>query len=321
MIAVNQVSKYYDDTLAVDSVSFKVAEGETLVLLGTSGSGKTTMLKMLNRLIEPSSGSISINGQQVLEQDPKILRRGIGYVIQHQGLFPHYTVAENIAIVPDLLKWPKPKTNKQARKLLSLLDLPPDDYLHRYPHELSGGQQQRISIARALAADPPVMLMDEPFGALDPITRGQIQQEFVNLEELLNKTIVLVTHDVFEAITLGDKICLMDAGKVQQQGTPEELIFQPTNDFVRNFFDASRFQFELKVLYLSDILPYLDLTSNVPDHAIELPAKTDLLSSMEQLSKAHTDVVKTRDDSGKDCYLTRDDILQGLSAYKNQFKS
>lgn len=321
MIAVNQVSKYYDDTLAVDSVSFEVAEGETLVLLGTSGSGKTTMLKMLNRLIEPSSGSISINGQQVLEQDPKILRRGIGYVIQHQGLFPHYTVAENIAIVPDLLKWPKQKTDEQARKLLTLLDLPPDDYLHRYPHELSGGQQQRISIARALAADPPVMLMDEPFGALDPITRGQIQQEFVNLEELLNKTIVLVTHDVFEAITLGDKICLMDAGKVQQQGTPEELIFQPANNFVREFFDASRFQFELKVLYLSDILPYLDLTSNVPDHAIDISAKTDLLSSMEQLSKAHTDVVKTRDDSGKDCYLTRDDILQGLSTYKNQFKS
>lgn len=320
MISVNQVSKYYGDTLAVDRVSFEVAEGETLVLLGTSGSGKTTMLKMLNRLIEPSSGSISINGLDVLEQDPKILRRGIGYVIQHQGLFPHYTVSENIAIVPNLLKWPKQQTEEQAHKLLSLLGLPPNDYLHRYPHELSGGQQQRVSIARALAADAPVMLMDEPFGALDPITRGQIQQEFINLEELLEKTIVLVTHDVFEAITLGDKICLMDEGKVQQQGTPEELIFNPSNDFVRSFFDASRFQFEMKVLYLADILSFFPAKTNHLTNTISLPLKTDLLESMERLSQTEADAIEVIHQETV-YYLTRDDILTGLTQYKKQYTS
>lgn len=320
MISVRNITKYYGDTLAVDQVSFDVAVGDTLVLLGTSGSGKTTMLKMLNRLIEPTSGQIFINGEDVLQQDPKVLRRGIGYVIQHQGLFPHYTVAENIGIVPRLLKWPQQKADEQARKLLSLLDLAPDEYLHRYPDELSGGQQQRVSIARALAADPPVMLMDEPFGALDPITRTQIQQEFINLEELLEKTIVLVTHDVFEAIELGDKICLMDGGQVQQQGTPEELIFRPANDFVREFFNASRFQFELKALYLSDILPYAVSTGQAIEKTLSLPEKADLLQCMEELSRTGSDAVQVTDKAGAVVTtLTRDEILNSVKVYKKAF--
>ena len=320
MISVKKVSRRFKDTLAVNQVSFEVATGETLVLLGTSGSGKTTLLKMLNRLIEPSNGEIWLNGSNTLQQNAIQLRRNIGYVIQHQGLFPHYTVAENIAVVPKLLKWPKKKTLDRCHELLNLLSLPPKEYLHRYPHELSGGQQQRISIARALAANPPVMLMDEPFGALDPITRSQIQQEFLSLEELLGKTTVLVTHDVFEAIILGDKICLMDKGKIQQQGTPKELIFKPANTFVKEFFNASRFQYELKVQLISDILPYLQHSRSITNKCMQVDSKTDLLQVMEDLSRTGNTFIRVSDSHNSDeIILSRDDILSGLSAWKKDF--
>ncbi len=257
MIEAIGLTKGYNGVTAVEAISFQVAEGETLGLIGTSGCGKTTTLKMLNRLIEPTSGSIRLGGQDIRQPPPEKLRQGIGYVIQNIGLFPHYTVAENIAVVPRLLRWKERRIAGRTAELLEMVGLPPGKFARRYPRSLSGGQQQRVGLARALAANPPVVLLDEPFGALDQITRHQLQQEFKRLESLLHKTMVLVTHDVFEAITLCDRLCLMDRGTLQQLGTPKELIFAPKNDFVRNFFQANRFQLELQVTRLQDLLPWL----------------------------------------------------------------
>ncbi|AFY69831.1 Polyamine-transporting ATPase [Thalassoporum mexicanum PCC 7367] len=257
MIETINLSKTYQAQTAVENISFSVAAGETLALIGTSGCGKTTTLKMLNRLVEPSSGQILINGNDIRQLPPEKLRQGIGYVIQNVGLFPHYTVAENIAVVPRLLGWSKPAIADRVETLLELVGLPGIEFKHRYPDQLSGGQQQRVGIARALAANPPIVLLDEPFGALDQITRQQIQREFKQLEALLHKTMVLVTHDIAEAVTLGDRICLMDRGQVQQIGTPQELLFTPQNNFVRDFFQHQRFQLELMATNLSDLLPFL----------------------------------------------------------------
>ena len=252
MIVAEHLSKRFGKTTAVDDISFEVKEGETLVLLGTSGCGKTTTLKMINRLTEPSGGRISVNGKDVLAQNPNELRRGIGYVLQNNGLFPHYSVAENMAIVPKLLKWDQQKINQRTQVLLEKLHLP-ENYLQLLPNELSGGQQQRVGLARALMADPPVLLMDEAFGALDPITRISIRKEFKNLDELKRKTIVMVTHDVQEAFEMADRICLMDAGKIKQIGTPAELLFKPADEFVSNFLDDQRLQLELKAVSLDDL--------------------------------------------------------------------
>ena len=242
IIEVTNLLKTYNGHTVVDNVSFSINRGEIFVLLGTSGSGKTTVLKMINRLIEPNSGNIKINGNDIENENPESLRRKMGYVIQNVGLFPHYTIEENISVVPNLLKWDKEKIVTRITELLNLVGLNDGDYLNRYPNELSGGQKQRVGIARALASDPPILLMDEPFGALDPITRKQIRKEFKTLESLLHKTIVLVTHDIFEAFELGDKVCLMDKGKAQQIGTPRELIQKPANSFVQEFLDANCYE-------------------------------------------------------------------------------
>ncbi len=252
MIVAEHLSKHFNQTVAVDDISFDVKEGETLVLLGTSGCGKTTTLKMINRLTELSGGRISVNGKDILEQNPNQLRRGIGYVLQNNGLFPHYSVAENMAVVPKLLKWNQQKINDRTNVLLEKLHLS-ENYLHLYPNELSGGQQQRVGLARALMADPPVLLMDEAFGALDPITRAAIRKEFKQLDELKRKTIVMVTHDVQEAFEMADRICLMDAGKIKQIGTPAELLFHAANPFVASFLDEQRLQLELKAVSLGDL--------------------------------------------------------------------
>lgn len=253
MIVVKGLSKYFQETAAVQDISFEVKKGETLVLLGTSGSGKTTTLRMINRLLEPSSGQIFIDGQHALSQSGETLRRSIGYVLQHNGLFPHYTVAENIGIVPRLLGWGKARIKERTWELLLKLHLDPEEVADRYPRALSGGQQQRVGLARALAAEPPILLMDEPFGSLDPVTRASIRKEFVDLDELNQKTIVMVTHDIEEAFELGDKICLMDRGRIQQIGTPAELLLNPANGFVRNFFGSERLVLEMKALHVADI--------------------------------------------------------------------
>lgn len=258
MIKLENVSKsFLNGKPAVSAVSFEVNAGETLILLGTSGSGKTTTLRMINRLLLPDSGNIYVNGDAVEKQRLESLRRSIGYVLQYHGLFPHYTVGENIGVVPGLLKWDAGRIASRVASLMEKLHLPVSDYLHAYPQQLSGGQQQRVGLARALAADPPVLLMDEPFGALDPVTRASVRKEFRALDEIRQKTIIMVTHDVQEAFELGTRICLMDKGKVQQTGTPAELLFSPANDFVSSFFDEHRFVLELKALTLAGIRPWI----------------------------------------------------------------
>ena len=226
-------------------LTLEVAAGETLVLLGTSGCGKTTTMKMVNRLIEPTRGRIRIDGQDVSQADPIALRRSIGYAIQHIGLFPHMSVAENVAVVPKLLKWSEAYVDRRVDALLAMVGLAPPAFRDRLPNQLSGGQRQRVGVARALAADPPIVLMDEPFGALDPITREQLQNEFLELESEIKKTILFVTHDIFEAVKMGDRIALLDAGHLQQLGTPEEIVETPANDFVSRFLGHQRFQLAL----------------------------------------------------------------------------
>lgn len=236
MIDIQNLVKRFESHTAVDNISLSIGQGETLVLLGTSGCGKTTTLKMINRLIEPNGGSIQVDGMDVRQQDGPTLRRRIGYVIQDGGLFPHYTIADAIATVPKLLNWDVRAIQERTRELIAKLQLP-ETVLLRYPAELSGGQRQRVGLARALAAKPPVVLMDEPFGALDPFTRRHVRRELFGLSELKETTVVLVTHDVSEALELADRIALMDQGRIVQMGTPDELLNQPANDFVRDFLD------------------------------------------------------------------------------------
>lgn len=235
MIIADHISKHFHGIEAVKDVSFRVGEGETMVLLGTSGCGKTTTLKMLNRLIEATSGRIEILGKNIADEKPEIFRRSIGYVSQNNGLFPHYTVEENIAIVPRLLNWQADEIQRHTARWLEQLKMPVH-FKAKYPGELSGGQQQRMAIARALIADPPVLLLDEPFGALDPVTRASVRKDFAELPALQQKTVVLVTHDVQEALQMGDQIALMDQGRIVQQGKPGDLLFRPANEFVRTFF-------------------------------------------------------------------------------------
>lgn len=239
MISVRHVSKRFDgqSAYAVKDVSLEVAQGETLVLLGSSGSGKTTLLRMINRLTELTEGEILVGGRSVYEQDPIELRRSIGYVFQGIGLFPHLNIADNVSIVLRLLGVPAKQRDHRARELLELVELAPDLYARRFPDELSGGQRQRVGVARALAADPAILLMDEPFGALDGLTRDTLQRELLQLKQRLPKTIVFVTHDLFEALTLGDRIAVMHQGVLQQVGTANEILARPATDFVRELFE------------------------------------------------------------------------------------
>ncbi|QPK88267.1 betaine/proline/choline family ABC transporter ATP-binding protein [Bacillus velezensis] len=240
MLTLENVSKTYKGgKKAVNSINLNIDKGEFICFIGPSGCGKTTTMKMINRLIEPTEGRILIEGRNIMEQDPVELRRSIGYVIQQIGLFPHMTIQQNITLVPKLLKHSAEKRKERARELLKLVDMGPE-YLDRYPHELSGGQQQRIGVLRALAAEPPLILMDEPFGALDPITRDSLQEEFKKLQKTLHKTIVFVTHDMDEAIKLADRIVILKAGEIVQAGTPDEILRFPANEFVEEFIGKER---------------------------------------------------------------------------------
>jgi len=254
MIKAENLVKRFGSAVAVNNISFEVKEGENLILLGTSGCGKTTTLRMINRLIEPDSGTVYIKGNDIRQSEPEILRRGIGYVLQSHGLFPHYTVAENIAIVPKLLKWKKEDIQNRSEELFVKLNLDLS-LADKFPAALSGGQQQRVGLARSLMVNPPLLLMDEPFGALDNVTRNVIRREFRQMDELVKKTIIMVTHDVQEAFEMGDRICLMDKGEIKQIGTPAELLFAPANEFVTRFLEEQRLQLELKSVLMVDLFP------------------------------------------------------------------
>lgn len=253
MIQIENLNKKFGSITAVEDVSFNVEEGQICVLLGPSGCGKTTTLKMINRLITPTSGTIRIGGRDTSELDSVTLKRSIGYVIQQVGLFPNMTVEENICVVPNLLGWDKTKSRKRAAELLEVVALDPSKFLKRYPCELSGGQQQRVGVARALAADPPVMLMDEPFGAIDPINREVIQDEFMRIQRLVNKTVLFVSHDIDEAVKMADCVALFHNGKIQQLGSPDDLLARPNSEFVANFMGADRIMKRLRLLRAADV--------------------------------------------------------------------
>ncbi|WP_206504778.1 ABC transporter ATP-binding protein [Streptomyces chrestomyceticus] len=253
MIRFESVTKRYPDgTTAVDDLSFEVAEGELVTLVGPSGCGKTTTMKMVNRLIDPTGGRILVEDEDIATADPVRLRRRIGYVIQQTGLFPHRTVLDNTATVPHLLGWPRKKARARAAELLDLVGLDPDVHGPRYPDQLSGGERQRVGVARALAADPPVLLMDEPFGAVDPVVRDRLQKEFLRLQASLHKTVLLVTHDIEEAIRLGDRIAVYGQGRIEQYDTPASVLGAPASPYVAEFVGSDR---ALKQLAVTGIDP------------------------------------------------------------------
>jgi osmoprotectant transport system ATP-binding protein len=254
MIECRNVSKSYGSNLVVKNLNLEIPDGQFIVLIGPSGCGKTTTLKMLNRLIEMDSGEIYINGKNILNMNPEKLRSGIGYVIQQIGLFPNMTVEENICVVPRLLKWDKDRCRKRAIELLEMVNMPYEEYSHKYPNEMSGGQQQRIGVLRALAAEPPIILMDEPFGALDPITRDSLQDEVKSLQKRLKKTVIFVTHDMDEALKLADYIVFMYNGEILQMDSPESILRMPSNDVVREFMGKHVHNFTPSQLICSDLM-------------------------------------------------------------------
>ncbi|EFI35378.1 ABC transporter related protein [Desulfonatronospira thiodismutans ASO3-1] len=264
MIELINVTKIFPGapSPSVDNVSFRVNQGNICVLLGPSGCGKTTILRMMNRLEEPSSGKILINSENTLKSDPSALRRSIGYVIQQTGLLPHRTVARNIALVPGLLGWPQEKINNRVDELLKLMGLDSGDIADKYPHQLSGGQMQRVGVARAMAADPPIMLMDEPFGAVDPIIRIRLQDEFLKLQQQVRKTICFVTHDINEAIKMADYLIIFNQGRLVQMGSPVEVLTSPADDFVLSLIGDDR---GVKILDLTRAETLMEPADNISD--------------------------------------------------------
>ncbi|MFO8033787.1 MAG: betaine/proline/choline family ABC transporter ATP-binding protein [Candidatus Bipolaricaulota bacterium] len=256
MIKLEDVWKVYPDgTEAVKGLSMEILDGELCILVGPSGCGKTTSMRLINRLLALTRGKIYVNGEDITKLDANELRRGIGYAIQEIGLFPHMTVGENITTVPRLLGWPKEKSRSRAVELLELVGLePPDDFYGRYPAELSGGQRQRVGVARCLGADPPILLMDEPFGAIDPINRERLQNEFLHIQQEIHKTVVFVTHDINEAIKMGDRIALMNYGELVQYDTPAALLSQPVNSFVRGFVGTDRALKGLRLMRVKEVM-------------------------------------------------------------------
>ncbi|MGH3348362.1 MAG: ABC transporter ATP-binding protein [Nocardioides sp.] len=280
MIRLSGVGKTYGDgTVAVHELDLEVAAGELVVLVGPSGCGKSTTLKMINRLIEPTTGTIEIDGQDVTRSDPVELRRGIGYVIQQVGLFPHQSIETNVMTVPLLYGESKATARERAHALMDLVGLEPATFADRYPHQLSGGQRQRVGVARALAADPPVLLMDEPFGAVDPVVRVRLQDEFLRLQQELDKTVVLVTHDIDEAVKMGDRVAVFAAGgRLAQYATPAELLARPADDVVSDFVGSTTGLRRLSVTALDR--QHLEPMEGV--NAGDLGAAIDLDSTLEQ---------------------------------------
>jgi osmoprotectant transport system ATP-binding protein len=294
---------------AVDGVSFDVREGAICMLLGTSGSGKTTLLRMVNRLIDPTSGSVVIDGVPTTAREPIELRRGIGYVIQQVGLFPHLTVEDNVRVVPSILGRSAAETSPRVDELLNLVGLDPREYRKRFPRQLSGGQQQRVGLARALAADPAILLMDEPFGALDAITRGRLQDELLRIQRGAKRTILFVTHDVEEAFKLGDQIAVLSEGKLMQVGTPIELLGTPANDFVRQLVGADNVLRQLE--YLPVTLAIED--GSAPDGA-RIGADATMLQALLQLIQTGASALTVEQDGRPIGQVTLSSIYAGLHA-------
>ncbi len=315
-VSLQEVSKRYGARFAVEELSLEVVGGELLILIGPSGSGKTTALRMINRLVEPDSGRILINGQDTREFDPVVLRRNIGYVIQQIGLFPHMRVNENIGLIPKVEGWTKEEVRDRVSGLLRLVALPPDTFRDRYPGELSGGQQQRVGLARALAMDPRLLLMDEPFGALDPLLRKQLQEEFLRIKKELGRTIIFVTHDIDEAFKLGDRVAVIDRGRLVQVGTPEELILNPSSDFVAGLVDSEQKFKHLGHLLVKDVM--------IPAHDAgderigSLTAKQSfaprdsLLSALHELKKTGGSVAAVKEGDSIVGALLADEVLLRL---------
>lgn len=296
MIEFDGVNKAFAGQPAVKNLNLHLREGAFSVLIGTSGSGKSTTLKMINRLVEHDSGTIRFAGQDIRQQPVLELRRRMGYAIQSIGLFPHWTVAQNIATVPQLQKWSRSRIDDRTEELMALLGLDVN-LRHRYPHQLSGGQQQRVGVARALAADPQVLLMDEPFGALDPVTRGALQQEMTRIHRLLGRTIVLVTHDIDEALRLAEHLVLMDGGEVVQQGTPLEMLTAPANDFVQAFFGRS--ELGVRLLSLRSVGDYVRRHEQVGGDA--LAEEMTLRDALSVFVARGCDVLPVVDQQGIPC--------------------
>jgi osmoprotectant transport system ATP-binding protein len=298
-IVFDRVTKRYEgrDQAAVENLSLTIPAGEICVLVGPSGAGKTTAMKLVNRLIELDEGDITIDGTSIRDQDVVELRRGIGYVIQQVGLFPHMTIAENIATVPRLLGWPKVRTKERTVELLELVGLE-QEYAERYPAQLSGGQRQRVGLARALAVDPPLMLMDEPFGALDPITRDRLQLEFLRLHEEVRKTVIFVTHDIDEAIKLGDRIAILrEGGHLAQYDTPDRILAHPADEFVERFVGADRGLKRLALRRLEEI-ELEPLNGTPPADAPRAPGSTTLRDALSLMMSEGADPLVVVDAAG-----------------------
>ena len=295
MIELRDVVKAYGGRRVVDGVSFVVEPGQVCALIGASGSGKTTLLKMVNRLIAATSGSIRVAGRDIRDERPEMLRRRIGYVVQSFGLFPHWTVEDNIATVPRLLAWPEERVGARVRELLSLLRLDVEEYRGKYPHELSGGQQQRVGVARALAADPELLLMDEPFGALDPVTRAGLRAEFARIHATTGKTILFVTHDMDEALELADVIAVIENGRLVQFGTSREIVERPATEFVRDLI--GRAEIGLKRLAVQRVGERMQ-RRKVDGRGPAIEASSTLREALAHMLAQHTDRLLVRDDSG-----------------------
>ncbi len=294
MIQLEHISKRFPDAArpAVDRLSLTVEKGKICVFVGPSGCGKTTILRMINRLVEPDEGTIFIDGKNILQMNPPLLRRTIGYVIQQVGLLPHRTIGQNISLVPELLGWPREKTARKVRELLEMTGLAPEEFENKYPYQLSGGQAQRVGVARALAADPPIMLMDEPFAAVDPIIRMHLQDEFLRVQQHVRKTICFVTHDISEAVKIGDYLVILNQGRLVQSGTPIEILTHPSNDFVSRLIGDDRGSKILDLVRCEAIMDsQAPVTDSPKDNGARVQAVWPVKAALELMMKNNTDEV------------------------------
>lgn len=316
MIRFDQVTKRFaDGTEALKDVSLTIPTGKLTVIIGPSGCGKTTLMKMINHLEVPTSGDVLIDEQSIKDRDEVELRRSIGYVIQRIGLFPHMTIAKNAALVPTLKGWSAEKTKKRVSELMNITGLDPDTYLHRFPLELSGGQQQRVGVVRALAGDPNIVLMDEPFSALDPISREQLQDELRNLQQRIQKTIVFVTHDMDEALKIADHIIVLRAGEVEQVGTANDLIHEPANDFVRNFIGQERInrQRTFGQRKISELSAYFT-QAKISEQVVSIKSSEDVEKAIALLEEPLTDVLAIYTDEEFVGYIDQTSLLKAVIA-------